>query len=114
MGFVETKRYYDFKSPGSQGELGSFGGWEAGLSGTGDAAYPGGAFDPFKMSQDKKFFETAKVKEIANGRLAMISFAGYIGQTAATGKGPVENWIDHLADPFHTCVSSNPVAVPFL
>jgi len=114
MGFAETRRYYDFVSPGSQGEPGSFAGWEAAFKGSGDAAYPGGSFDPFGYSKDAKTLETMKLKEIKNGRLAMMAMLGFYGQAAATGTGPVDNWLTHIADPFHTTVASNPVAVPFL
>ena len=37
-----------------------------------------------------------KVREIKNGRLAMIAFLGFTGQYLATQKGPVDNLIDHL------------------
>ena len=37
-----------------------------------------------------------KVREIKNGRLAMIAFLGFTGQYLATKKGPVDNLIDHL------------------
>lgn len=67
MGFAESKRYNDFINPGSQGEPGSFAGFEAGLGGTGVNGYPGASFDPFGYSKDPKMLETMKLKEIKNG-----------------------------------------------
>ncbi|CAN1174222.1 hypothetical protein LINPERPRIM_LOCUS9764, partial [Linum perenne] len=74
--------------------------------------YPGGAFDPLGFSKDPAKFEEYKLKEIKNGRLALLAFVGFcVQQSAYPGTGPLENLATHLADPWHKNIGD--VLIPF-
>lgn len=77
MGFLETKRFQGFKETGTSGLINSF------------------PFDPAGMNSSDM-----AVKEVKNGRLAMVAFIGFAVQALATRTQPIEGLTKHLADPF--------------
>lgn len=63
----------------------------------GDKNYPGGwLFDPLGLSKDGSKFDELAVKEIKNGRLAMVAWLGFAAQAAVTRQGPVANLLEVL------------------
>ncbi|GIL56222.1 hypothetical protein Vafri_11649 [Volvox africanus] len=79
----------------------------------GGVIYPGGAFDPLGFAKDSSKAGELKLKEIKNGRLAMVAFLGFVAQHAATGKGPLAALGEHLANPWGANFATNGVSVPF-
>ena len=59
----------------------------------------GGVFDPLNLSKDPGSFEDLKVKELKNGRLAMVAWLGFSAQAAWTHQGPIENLVQFTEDP---------------
>jgi len=96
MQFAELRRLADYRKPGSMGEQ-YFLGLESVLGGSGDPAYPGGQFfNMFNLGSSN--MDKMKLKEIKNGRLAMLAMLGYFIQAIVTGKGPFENLMDHMGN----------------
>jgi len=111
-GWAETKRWQDFVNPGSQAD-GSFLGVTDPFKGK-ENGYPGGKFfDPFAMAEgDAATYARYKEAEVKNGRLAMVALVGFVFQHEATGKGPIDNLADHLANPYGVTFATNGVSVP--
>eukprot|EP00239_Pterosperma_sp_CCMP1384_P002180 CAMPEP_0197843716 /NCGR_PEP_ID=MMETSP1438-20131217/642_1 /TAXON_ID=1461541 /ORGANISM="Pterosperma sp., Strain CCMP1384" /LENGTH=316 /DNA_ID=CAMNT_0043454053 /DNA_START=62 /DNA_END=1012 /DNA_ORIENTATION=+ len=82
-----------------------------------DPIYPGGRFDPLGLADDPDVFSELRVKEIKNGRLALVAMLGFAVQAAVTKEGPYQNWLGHVNDPFGDnlfTVLGNPERVPTL
>lgn len=72
----------------------------AALEGLRGKEFSDGIFDPLGLAEKSDGLVDLTVKEIKNGRLALVSLLGFAAQGVVTGKGPVQNVIDHFTDPF--------------
>mmetsp|Transcript_2241 Transcript_2241/g.3722 ORF Transcript_2241/g.3722 Transcript_2241/m.3722 type:complete len:265 (-) Transcript_2241:178-972(-) len=100
--WVEIRRYQDYRMPGSANQDPIFANQK--LPDGNTPGYPGGIFDPFGWS--KGDLQELKTKELKNGRLAMLAFAGFAAQAYTTGSTPLACLSKHLADPWNTTVWS--------
>lgn len=110
MQVAELRRWQDFKNPGSMGpgKGQNFVGLENFLAGSGDPCYPGGpVFNFAGMAKEGEEAKTMRTKELRNGRLAMLAMFGFGAQAIMTGKGPIQNLLDHVSDPFNNNLLAN-------
>ncbi|CAN4099384.1 unnamed protein product [Withania somnifera] len=97
--YVEIRRWQDIKNPGGVNQDPIFKSYcfvEPNLN----IGYPCGIFNPLNLAPTLE----AKEKEIANGKLAMLAFLGFIVQHNVTGKGPFDNLLQHISDPWHNTI----------
>lgn len=95
--YVEIRRWQDIKNPGCVNQDPIFKNYSLAPH---ECGYPGGPFNPLNFAPTLE----AKEKELANGRLAMLAFLGFIVQHNVTGKGPFENLLQHISDPWHNTI----------
>ncbi|PNH07117.1 Chlorophyll a-b binding protein CP26, chloroplastic [Tetrabaena socialis] len=100
VGLMGAVEFYRRNGAGPAGYSPGVGKFDSSVFDGLDSIYPGGPFDPLGLADDPEVLQELKVKEIKNGRLAMVSVLGFAVQSYVTGEGPYANWIKHVADPF--------------
>ncbi|KAL3161365.1 Photosystem I chlorophyll a/b-binding protein 3-1, chloroplastic [Trebouxia sp. C0010 RCD-2024] len=105
--FAELRRWQDYKKPGSMGKQ-YFLGFEKVLGGSGNPSYPGGAaFNFMGFGRSANNLRDLQIKEVKNGRLAMIAVLGFGAQAVITRQGPFQNLLDHLSNPAANNILTN-------
>jgi len=97
MGFVEKYRSEGAGPGGFAPTIGNFD--ESAFDGL-DKLNPGGPLDFFNVASTPEDLKILQVKEIKNGRLAMVAMLACFVQGPVTGEGPFTNWAKHVQDPF--------------
>lgn len=100
VGLMAAVESYRRSGTGPAGYSPGFGKFDSSIFDGLDSLYPGGPFDPLGLADDPEVFAELKVKEIKNGRLAMVAVLGFAIQSYVTGEGPYANWSKHVSDPF--------------
>merc|ERR1712224_454633 len=100
VGLMAAVESYRRSGTGPAGYSPGFGKFDSSVFDGLDTLYPGGPFDPLGLADDPEVFAELKVKEIKNGRLAMVAVLGFAVQSFITGEGPYANWSKHVSDPF--------------
>jgi len=90
MSFLEAARIRGFMATGESGVVGNF------------------PFDPTKKDSPEM-----KVKEVKNGRLAMMAVLGMVSQYAVTGTSPLEGLKAHMANPTQVNIFTSAVGGEF-
>jgi len=100
VGLLGAVEFYRRNGTGPAGYSPGVGQFESSIFEGVETMYPGGPFDPLGLSDDPEIFAELKVKEIKNGRLAMMGMLAFSLQSYVTGEGPYANLTKHLSDPF--------------
>ncbi|CAN1819804.1 Chlorophyll a-b binding protein 4, chloroplastic, partial [Linum perenne] len=95
--YVEIRRWQDIKNPGSLNQDPISKHYSLPPN---ECGYLGGIFNPLNFTPTIE----AREKQLANGRLAMLAFLGFVIQHNVTGKGPFENLAHYLSDPWHNTI----------
>jgi len=100
VGLMGAVEFYRRNGTGPAGYSPGIGQFDSSVFEGVEPMYPGGPFDPLGLADDPEIFAELKVKEIKNGRLAMVGMLAFSLQGYVTGEGPYANLTKHLADPF--------------
>ena len=67
----------------------------------------GPAFNFLGFGRSENNLRDLQIKEVKNGRLAMIAVLGFGAQAVLTRQGPFQNLLDHLANPTANNILTN-------